>query len=54
MELLQKSYNHLKFIMKFGKVLDSSKETSLFFNDGLFHIIYVEKSTNFLVNFEDS
>ena len=28
-EFLQKSHNHLTFIMKFVKVLDSSKETSL-------------------------
>ena len=27
-EFLQKSHNHLIFVMKFGKVLDSSKETS--------------------------
>ena len=38
--------------MKFGKVLDSSKETSR--NDGLFHIIYAEESNNFILNFEDS
>ena len=25
-----------------------------FRNDGLFHIIYAEESTNFLLNFEDS
>ena len=36
--------------MKFGKVLDSSKETSR--NDGLFHIIYAEESTNFILNFK--
>ena len=53
MELLQKSQNHLTFIMKFGKVLDSSKKR-VFKNEGLFHIIYAEESPNFLVNFEDS
>ena len=52
MEFLQKSQNHLTFIMKFGKVLDSSKKLAVR-NDGLFHIIYGEESTNFLVNFED-
>ena len=46
MEFLQKSHHHLTFIMKFGKVLDSSKQTR---NDGLFQIIYADESTNFLV-----
>ena len=54
MEFLQKFHNHLVFIMKFAKVLDSSKKKRAFKNDGLFHIIYVEESTNFLGHFEDS
>ena len=39
--------------MKLGKLLNSSKKRN-FRNDGLFHMIYAEQSTNFLVNFEDS
>ena len=39
--------------MNFGKVVDSSKKRA-FGHDGLFHIIYAEKPTNFLLTFEDS
>ena len=50
MEFLQKSHNHLTFIMKFDKVQNKRP----FKSHGLFHIIYAEESTIFLVNFENS
>ena len=53
MQFSQKSHNHFTFIMKFVKFLKVHKKRA-FRSDGLFHIIYAEESTNFIVNFEDS
>ena len=52
-EFLQKPRDHLNFIMKFGKFLTVQMKWA-FRNDGLFHVIYAEESTKFLVKFEDS
>ena len=52
-ELSQKSHNHLTFIMKFNKVLHSSKETSLQEGGPIPHNL-CGRIYNFLVNLEDS
>ena len=53
MQFSQKSHKQLTFIMKFVKFLTVHNKRA-FRNDGLFHIIYAEEPTYFIVNFEDS